>query len=124
MAEIVAAAGECEHGALHLWPEVGWLEFLNGETRAAPGEPGDLVGTGLLNQDMPLIRYQVGDRAVLAPLVTPAHAGARCPDSSASRGGSTTWSTRPTAEPSVTFTSFSMPTFGSPRDRSCRRHPM
>lgn len=52
MAEIVAAAGECEHGRLHLWPEVGMLE---------PVTDGDLICTSLLNADMPLVRYQVGD---------------------------------------------------------------
>lgn len=53
MAEIVAAASECEHGRLHEWPEVGWVEVVDGE----------LICTGLLNEDMPLVRYRVGDRA-------------------------------------------------------------
>ena len=35
---------------------------------------GDLVATGLLNDDMPLVRYSVGDRIAVAP-------------SSAGRGG-------------------------------------
>ena len=52
LAEIVAAAGECEHGTLHLWPEVGHVESEGDET----------VATGLLNADMPLIRYRLGDR--------------------------------------------------------------
>ncbi len=53
MAEIVAAANECPHGGLHLWPEAGVTE-LNAE--------GELIATGLLNADQPLIRYRVGDR--------------------------------------------------------------
>jgi phenylacetate-CoA ligase len=65
MAEIVAAAGECEHRRLHLWPEVGVIE----RGPADPGSDlsaGELVCTGLLNDDMPLIRYRVGDRGTLA----------------------------------------------------------
>ncbi len=33
MAEMVAAAGECEHGTLHLWPEVGVVEVLDDDDR-------------------------------------------------------------------------------------------
>lgn len=65
MAEIVAAAGECEAGRMHLWPEAGWIEALDNGRPAEPGTPGDLVCTGLLNADMPLVRYRVGDRGVL-----------------------------------------------------------
>jgi phenylacetate-CoA ligase len=68
MAEMVAAAGECERGSLHLWPEVGVVEVLDDNDRPVPpGETGRLVCTGLLNQHMPLIRYDVGDRGALAP---------------------------------------------------------
>lgn len=55
MAEIAAAASECEHGRLHLWPEAGIAEVVD----------GDLVCTGLFNPDMPLIRYRTGDRVTL-----------------------------------------------------------
>ena len=65
MSEIVAAAGECDAGRLHLWPEVGWLEIREGSDAVQPGEPGEFVSTGLLNGDMPLIRYRVGDRGAL-----------------------------------------------------------
>lgn len=67
MSEAVVAASECEHGALHLWPEAGLVELLNDGRPAAPGESGDLVATGLVNADMPLIRYRTGDRATWAP---------------------------------------------------------
>lgn len=63
MAEIVTAASECESNRLHLWPEVGVVEVHDAER---PGAVGDLVCTGLLNDDMPLVRYAVGDRAALA----------------------------------------------------------
>lgn len=64
MAEIVAAASECQDGKLHSWPEVGWLECLSDEMNepALSGSSGRLICTGLLNTDMPLIRYEVGDR--------------------------------------------------------------
>lgn len=67
MAEIAAAAGECGHGGLHVWPDVGHVELIDDGARVPDGTPGDLVCTGLINVDMPLIRYRVGDRAVLRP---------------------------------------------------------
>lgn len=66
MSEIAAAASECGHGRLHFWPEVGIVEAVDDGQPALPGTPGDLICTGLLNADMPLIRYRVGDRGVLA----------------------------------------------------------
>ncbi|MGI8402090.1 MAG: phenylacetate--CoA ligase family protein [Gemmatimonadaceae bacterium] len=66
MAEIVANASECREGRMHLWPEVGEIETVNGNESSAIGEMGELVCTGLLNLDMPLIRYRVGDRGSLA----------------------------------------------------------
>ncbi len=66
MSETVAAASECEHRQLHLWPEAGWLEIVIGDEPVPAGESGDLICTGLANLDMPLIRYRVGDRAALA----------------------------------------------------------
>lgn len=57
MAELAVAASECEAGSQHLWPEVGSVEVIDGE----------LVATGLLNADMPLIRYRTGDRLEQPP---------------------------------------------------------
>jgi phenylacetate-CoA ligase len=65
MAEIAAAASECRSEGMHLWPEVSHVEVMSGDERVSPGTAGDLVATGLLNLDMPLIRYRVGDRVVL-----------------------------------------------------------
>ena len=65
MAEMAAAAGECERGSLHLWPEAGIVEVLEGGEPVARGQSGELVCTGLVNLDMPLIRYRVGDRGTL-----------------------------------------------------------
>jgi phenylacetate-CoA ligase len=63
MAELALAGSDCAFGNLHLWPETGLLELLEpAEDRgAAVGEEGRLILTGLLNADMPLIRYEVGD---------------------------------------------------------------
>ena len=69
MTEMVAAASECEHGTLHLWPEIGRLE-IEGDEDSLPGQrTGEMIATGLCNVDMPLIRYRIGDRASL-PLDT------------------------------------------------------
>ena len=66
MAEIVAAASECQSGSLHLWPEIGLMETFDGDLPSKSSSTGDFVCTGLLNQDMPLIRYRVGDRGMLS----------------------------------------------------------
>jgi phenylacetate-coenzyme A ligase PaaK-like adenylate-forming protein len=66
MAELVAAAGECEQGRPHLWPEVGWIEIFQDQSTSECGDAGELICTTLLNADMPLIRYRVGDRGRLA----------------------------------------------------------
>ena len=65
MTEMVAAASECQAGKLHLWPEAGLVEVITEGKSAPRGSSGDLVCTGLLNADMPLIRYRVGDRGTL-----------------------------------------------------------
>lgn len=68
MAEIAAAASDCEQGRLHVWPEAGHIEiFADTADEVVPvGQPGRLVATGLMNIDMPLIRYESGDRATMA----------------------------------------------------------
>ncbi|MCI0336628.1 MAG: hypothetical protein L0226_03555 [Acidobacteria bacterium] len=75
MAEITAAASECAEGNLHLWPEVGWIEALcdDQDTPVPANQAGRLICTGLLNADMPLIRYAVGDR--IRPAVENGHCG-------------------------------------------------
>jgi phenylacetate-CoA ligase len=65
MSEIVAAANQCEHGSMHLWPEAGVLELTEGGQPVPRGTPGELLSTGLVNPDMPLIRYRTADRCVL-----------------------------------------------------------
>jgi phenylacetate-CoA ligase len=64
MAEITAAASSCAFGIMHLWPEVGWLEILHDteDLSVQEGNSGRIVCSSLLNADMPLVRYAVGDR--------------------------------------------------------------
>lgn len=64
MAEIAAAAGECEKSTLHQWTDVGMME-IEKKSKDEAGT-GDLICTGLINADMPLIRYKVGDRGNLS----------------------------------------------------------
>lgn len=70
MVETVAAASECPAGRLHQWPEIGHIEVA---------ATGDLVCTGLLNPDMALIRYRVGDRGRLDPDASPCPCGRSLP---------------------------------------------
>jgi phenylacetate-CoA ligase len=65
--EGVAMAMECERGRLHVVPEVGLIEILREDGSACePGEVGEIVATGLVNDGMPLVRYRTGDDAAWA----------------------------------------------------------
>jgi phenylacetate-CoA ligase len=79
MSEMVAAASECEHGSLHLWPEAGWLEVMERGERVHAGECGDFVCTSLLNLDMPLVRYRVGDRGAVSAATSTCACGRELP---------------------------------------------
>ncbi len=80
MAELACAASECRDGSLHLWPEVGILEILRDDSEeVVTGTPGRIIATGLLNQDMPLIRYEVGDRAMAPTEQDPCPCGRKLP---------------------------------------------
>ncbi len=63
MSELVAGACSNEHDELVLWPEVGYTEVLHPDqdTAVEEGTTGRFIFTSLLNKDMPLIRYEVGD---------------------------------------------------------------
>lgn len=66
-AEAVSFIGQCEHGSHHSNPEYGVIELIGPDGKpVAPGEEGELVCTGFLNEAMPLIRYRIGDSAVLS----------------------------------------------------------
>lgn len=61
--EACALVSECEHGSLHISEDVGLIEVLDDQGNPVePGQEGEVVCTGLLNYDQPLIRYKIGDR--------------------------------------------------------------
>jgi len=63
--KLVAAAG-CEHSNhAHVWPTYGYFELLDdrGKPITAPGQRGEIVGTGFINRVMPFVRYRTGDMA-------------------------------------------------------------
>jgi phenylacetate-CoA ligase len=64
LGEMVCAMSECEHEKLHLWPETGLVELLGEDDQPVErGVAGRLVSTGLMNEAMPLIRYESMDMA-------------------------------------------------------------
>jgi len=68
MVEVVCGASECPEGTMHTWPEAGILEIMTdeGDEPVQQGRTGRFICTGLLNPDMPLIRYEIGDRGALS----------------------------------------------------------
>jgi len=60
MAERVAFGMECEHGRMHLNPFYSHVEILDSAGQPTDGL-GQIVGTTLLNQVMPLLRYRLSD---------------------------------------------------------------
>jgi len=55
-------ATECEQGRLHVNPDFGILEIVDDLGRPVPaGVAGRILGTSLLNEAQPLIRYEIGD---------------------------------------------------------------
>lgn len=65
--EGVAMAMECPSGRKHVIPVIGIIEILREDgSYCRPGEIGEVVATGLLNDAMPLIRYRIGDYAAWA----------------------------------------------------------
>lgn len=67
--EVGNIAWECrEHGGLHVFPWSNHVEVVDADGNpVGPGEEGDILVTCLTNYAMPLVRYSIGDRAVLAP---------------------------------------------------------
>lgn len=66
-AEMAACITQCEHGRYHANPEYGIVEVIRKDgSPATAGESGDLVCTGFLNYAMPLIRYRIGDSALVS----------------------------------------------------------
>lgn len=65
--EVGNVAAECDHHeGLHIFGETCVIEVVNNEGEPVQqGEEGEVLVTNLTNFTMPLIRYQIGDRAVL-----------------------------------------------------------
>jgi phenylacetate-CoA ligase len=62
--ENVLFAGDCEHGRLHVSPDVAVVEILHPDgTPCLPGEAGEVVATSLMRTYQPLIRFRLGDMA-------------------------------------------------------------
>ena len=58
---------ETKHGDLLISPDVGIMEIVDDSgLDVEPGKSGEVVSTGLLNYDQPLIRYRIGDRVRLS----------------------------------------------------------
>jgi phenylacetate-CoA ligase len=66
MAERVALATECEHGALHVNSDYSYVEIVDDDGQPTRGE-GYIVGTTFHNHAMPLVRYRLSDRARWRP---------------------------------------------------------
>jgi phenylacetate-CoA ligase len=65
--ENVVFASECEHGQLHVSPDVAIVEILRPDgTPCLHGEAGELVVTGLMKTFQPLIRFRLGDMGMWA----------------------------------------------------------
>jgi phenylacetate-CoA ligase len=64
LSELVCGAAECEQGSMHLWLEAGYIEIIDDENDelVAEHQVGRIIATGFMNADMPLIRYETGDR--------------------------------------------------------------
>jgi phenylacetate-CoA ligase len=57
-------ASQCEHGRLHVSPDVALVEILRDDgTPCEPGEPGEVITTCFARDFQPLIRYRLGDLA-------------------------------------------------------------
>lgn len=65
--DLCSLISECEHHRLHIVPDVGIVEVLDESgDPCKPGDIGEVVCTGLLNFDQPLIRYRIGDYVKLS----------------------------------------------------------
>jgi phenylacetate-CoA ligase len=70
--ETSVIASECDsHSGLHVNAECLLLETLDGAEPAAPGEPGQVIITDLLNFGMPFVRYAIEDWAAMSPDACP-----------------------------------------------------
>jgi phenylacetate-CoA ligase len=66
--ELGAIAYQCVEKQYHLVQDCSYIELLSANTdkEANPGQPGEIVGTCLINTVAPIIRYRQSDLAILA----------------------------------------------------------
>ncbi len=65
--EACGQISECEFGSYHVSPDIGILEFLNDDNQSALNdELANIVCTSIINFDQPLIRYRIGDTAIVS----------------------------------------------------------
>ena len=65
--EACGMISENKYGELLFSPDTGIMEVLDQNGKEVTlGETGEVVATGFLNYDQPLIRYRIGDRVKLA----------------------------------------------------------
>lgn len=63
--ENVLFASECQHGRLHVSPDVAIVEILRPDgTPCQSDEMGEVVTTSLVREYQPFIRYRLGDLAI------------------------------------------------------------
>lgn len=65
--EMAAMIAQCRAGSYHIMADFGYVELLTNGRPALPGEVGEIVATGFVNDAMPFIRYATGDFAVAGP---------------------------------------------------------
>ncbi len=69
--ESCCLAGYCDsNDYYHVYSEYGYMELVDAEGNVLPWEPGqrgEIVGTSLINNAMPLIRYRTGDIGIVGP---------------------------------------------------------
>ena len=66
--EAASIAGECKYGSMHIFMFNNYIEILDAQNQPVEEEgEGRVIVTNLHNYSMPLIRYEIGDMAVLGP---------------------------------------------------------
>lgn len=69
--ETGSLAGQCPHGAMHLWADRFAIEVVDSRGRATSEGRGELVVTSLWREAMPLVRYRTGDDVTVQRLECP-----------------------------------------------------
>ncbi len=76
--ERVVAACECPSGRMHLNPDYGWWELADERVDPVSGKRlARIVGSGLHNMSMPLLRYDTGDLVEIDDRQDPCPCGRR-----------------------------------------------